>query len=119
MSDGANQSTLSGEEVEDPEEGETYHAKIVRLCHSEGLPYLVLGYSAKILIEGSIVAGTMGIVVLLPLLIASWYGVEVVTYFRAFAAWGSVSATIYAASYCLLENIGDPGEMFADPEADD
>ncbi|MCY4731147.1 hypothetical protein KY092_11335 [Natronomonas gomsonensis] len=105
------QTTLSEEQPPEPASDETYHAKIVRLCHSEGLPKLALGYSLKVLVEGGIVAGTLAIV-FLPGIAAAWYGVEQVTYFRVLIAWGSISATIYAASFCLLENVGEPGEMF-------
>jgi hypothetical protein len=38
--------TLSGEKPPEPEYDKTYHAQIVRSCHSEGLPKLALGYSA-------------------------------------------------------------------------
>lgn len=42
------QTTLSDEPLVEMESDETWHAKIVRLCHSEGLPNLGLGYSLKI-----------------------------------------------------------------------
>ena len=119
MSDGANQTTLSGEEVEEPEEGETFHAKIVRWCHSQGLPYIALGYSLKIVVEGGIVAGVLALFVLIPLTGATWYGIEQVTYFRAAVAWASATVTIYAAAFCLLENVTHPKELFATKENGD
>lgn len=119
MSDAGSQTTLSGEEVEGPEDGETLHARIVRWCHSEGLRYILLGYSLKILVEGGIVAGVLALLVLIPLIGAAWYGVEQVTYFRAGAAWASGTVTIYAAAFCLLENVTHPEEMFATKEDGD
>lgn len=107
------QTTLSDDPPVEPKRNNTVHSKIVRLCHSEGITKIALGYSLKILVEGTIVAGTLALVLLLPLVLAAWYGVEHVTYFRAFGAWGSASVTIYATSFCLLENATDPDELLS------
>jgi hypothetical protein len=103
----------------EPGDGETYHAKIVRLCHSEGLPKIAAGYSLKILVEGLIIGGTLGIVLLAPLLGLVHLGVSYVTYMRAFIAWGSATVTILASAFCLLENVTDSRELFATPEQGD
>lgn len=106
------QTTLSDDPPPEPQADETYHAKIVRLCHSEGLPKLAMGYSMKILVEGGIIAGTLAVLVLFPLMTAAWRGAGPITYFWAITAWGGLSGSIYAASFCLLENVTDPEVMF-------
>lgn len=106
--DSGDQQELS-ENAAEPD-NQTRQEQIIKLYNADNLPHVAIGFWAKFIIEGVIVAVPIVVLVIVPGFILAYLNIGPVTSLKVIFICGSFSVSVLLAVWCFTESTIEAGE---------